>query len=72
MNKWHWDYEEGANPPYYHIYSDDGAVETFDIAQSDDADNVIGAICSFVNSLKIVEKTDKFIWEVRNGQSKNT
>jgi hypothetical protein len=70
INRWHWDYEEGANPSYYHIYDDDGTIITFDIPRDENADNVVYAICSFVNGLNVVEGADKVIKESRKIRSK--
>jgi hypothetical protein len=69
MNKWNWDYEEGADPSYYHIYSDDGTELTFDIEQSEFASSIVKAICDLVNGLKLVEDTNKALKksrEIRN------
>jgi hypothetical protein len=66
MNKWHWTYEEDT----YYIFNDVYEIIKFNIPRDENADNVVHAICSFVNGLKVVEGADKVIKESRKIRSK--
>ena len=59
IDHWHWDYEEGADPSYYHIYNDDGAVATFDIPESPPSSRLVKQLCDILPpSLQSIRSTN--------------
>lgn len=41
---WHWDYEMGGDPPYYHIYGENGMVAYLESPRSARLDHLVRAV----------------------------
>jgi len=61
--EWSWDYEDGAMPPYYQVYDDDGTLATVDSRQTANLDVAIHALVDAHNAglLQAKEETDALL-----------
>ena len=62
-DEWSWDYEDGAMPPYYQVYGDDGTLATVDSQQTANLDVAIDALVRAHNAgvVQAKEGTDALL-----------